>query len=367
MQFGDVTKISPYRHIIHAKQFNKAHLDELFEEADKYRLWDEERMKRSERKDFVLEDLAGWNVGVCFFEESTRTKMSFGFAAKNLGANASNVGTITFSSMAKGESLEHTVQTLSKYADILIMRFKNGGDAEKAVHAVESQPKPISIINAGDGKEQHPTQALLDLYTIRNHFPKPDKLSVAFVGDVENSRTVHSLVYVIPEYYPEAKLEYFFVSPETSKMPRGVLSDIKDHENLEYHETPNLTEVLPIVNVVYMIRTQTERFKKNGKSGLMRLIPRWFVDIFYKDKLQKILGAYRIDTGNINLMRKDAILLHPLPIDSWLGKEISPEVENDSRAIFMKEQVPNGLYIRMAALNLMKERYRGIWGDKIKS
>ncbi|HLD88912.1 MAG TPA: aspartate carbamoyltransferase [Candidatus Nanoarchaeia archaeon] len=340
----DVREVSPYRHIIASQQFSETYLRELFDQADSYRQWDEERLKRKDRTKFCLNDLRGWNVFVGLYESSTRTRTSFTFAAKNLSArveDSENLG--EFSSVSKGESLEHTVRALGCFCDILVERFKKEGDAEKAVRVAEQieeqTGKKISIINAGDGTGQHPTQALLDVYTIKDHFFKLDNLKIAMIGDLAKGRTVHSLTYLFSKYSGN---EFYFVSHENSQMPRNILVHL-DENGIKYNITPELNDVLRIVDVVYMTRTQKERFKLPDGS-------------FDEEGFKEACGKYRISNKNIALMPKQSILMHPLPIDSIEGKEILPEVDSNPRAFYFKE-MQNGLYVRMAILKLIRDHY----------
>ena len=223
-----------------------------------------------------------------------------------------------FSSAAKGETLEDTIRIVSGYADVIVLRHNEEGAARRAA-AVSSVP----VINAGDGPGQHPTQALLDLYTIRDELGHIDGIRIAMVGDLANGRTVRSLTYLLSKF---RDIRICFVAPPQVAMRQ----DIKDHLD-EHHvpwvETEDLDAVLPQVDVIYQTRIQKERFSDESSYLALK-------------------GVYRIDTSTLARMRKEAIVMHPLPrVD-----EIAPEVDADPRAAYFR-QARNGLYIRMALLD----------------
>jgi aspartate carbamoyltransferase catalytic subunit len=223
-----------------------------------------------------------------------------------------------FSSAAKGETLEDTMRIVSGYADVIVLRHNEEGAARRAA-AVSSVP----VINAGDGPGQHPTQALLDLYTIRTELGHVDGLRIALVGDLANGRTVRSLTYLLSKFRDVAVC---FVAPPQVAM-RQDLKDHLDEHHVPWAETRDLGSVLPKVDVVYQTRIQKERFTSEAAY-------------------LEVKGVYRIDAQTMSLLRKDAIVMHPLPrVD-----EIAPEVDADPRAAYFR-QARNGLFIRMALLD----------------
>lgn len=252
-----------------------------------------------------------------FYEPSTRTRVSFEMAMIKLGGQViSTENAKDFSSAIKGESIEDTIRVLQGYyADVIVIRHFEEGTAAKAA-ALDLVP----IINAGDGKGQHPTQALLDLYTIEKRLHRIDGISIAMVGDLENGRTVRSLSYLLGKF---KDVKIYFVSPPCAK----IKVDIKEYLNrhgVRFYEEANLKKVVPKVDVVYQTRIQTERGSNfDGKDFI-------------------------IDVRIMDLMQRNAVLMHPLP---RVG-EISLEVDQDSRAAYF-EQAENGLYIRMALLKMM--------------
>lgn len=297
------------RHVIESQQFSRPLLEELFARADEM---------KSQPHHFSGR-LNGQVMAALFYEPSTRTRLSFEAAMLRLGGRT--IGTDNareFSSAAKGETLEDTMRIVSGYADVIVLRHNEEGAARRAA-AVSSVP----VINAGDGKGQHPTQALLDLYTIRDELGHVDGIRIAMVGDLANGRTVRSLTYLLSKF---RDIRVTFVAPPQVAMRQ----DIKDHldeHHVPWAETPDLDAVLPQVDVVYQTRIQKERFEDDASY-------------------LEVKGVYRIDTETMSRLRKNAIVMHPLPrVD-----EIAPEVDADPRAAYFR-QARNGLYIRMALLD----------------
>ena len=223
-----------------------------------------------------------------------------------------------FSSAAKGETLEDSIRIVSGYADVIVLRHSEEGAARRAA-AVSSVP----IINAGDGPGQHPTQALLDLFTIRAELGRVDGVRVAMVGDLANGRTVRSLTYLLSKF---RDIKVWFVAPPQVRMRPDLKAHLDEH-HVPWTETEDLNSVLPDVDVVYMTRIQKERFAD-------------------PESYNAVKGIYRIDKEAMERMRKYAILMHPLPrVD-----EISPDVDEDPRSAYFR-QARNGLHIRMALLD----------------
>ena len=223
-----------------------------------------------------------------------------------------------FSSAAKGETLEDTIRIVSGYADVIVLRHYEEGAARRAAAS-----SSVPVINAGDGPGQHPTQALLDLYTIRDEIGHVDGIRIAMVGDLANGRTVRSLTYLLSKF---RDISVCFVAPAAVAM-RADLKAHLDQNHVPWIETQDLEAVLPQVDVVYQTRIQKERFTDDASY-------------------QAVKGVYRIDNRVLGLMRKEAIVMHPLPrVD-----EIAPEVDADPRAAYFR-QARNGLFIRMALLD----------------
>jgi len=257
-------------------------------------------------------------LGLLFFEPSTRTKMSFDAAMKRLGGSTVDMGTVESSSVKKGESLADTVRVVAGYADALVLRHPSEGAAKMASEFVD-----VPIINAGDGAGQHPTQTLLDLYTIRENAGLDD-LSIGIMGDLKYGRTVHSLAEALTNFDATQHL----VSPESLRLPRSVRYDL--HESgAEVREHTALDEVLPDLDVLYVTRIQRERFPD-------------------ENEYRQIAGEYRIDAGTLEAARDDLSVLHPLPrVD-----EIAADVDETAHATYF-EQAHNGVPVRMALLDLV--------------
>lgn len=262
--------------------------------------------------------LRGKILATLFFEPSTRTRLSFEAAMHKLGGSTIGFAESEIASVKKGENLADTVRTVENYADVIALRHPLEGAARLAAEFAR-----IPVINGGSGAEEHPTQALLDLYTIRKEKGKIDGLKIAFVGDLRYGRTVHSLAYALSLY----NIELFLISPDTLKMRKEVLQTIK--ERIPVTEKRNLEKIIPIVDVLYVTRIQKERFPEPAEYA-------------------KVKGFYKIDIKTLTAAKKDLIILHPLPrVD-----EIAAEVDNTPYARYF-QQVWNGIVVRMAILSLI--------------
>ena len=297
------------RHVVESQQFSRSLLEELFARS--------EEMKREPHR--FMGRLNGQVMAALFYEPSTRTRLSFEAAMLRLGGSAMGTDNAReFSSAAKGETLEDSIRVISGYADVIVMRHNEEGAARRAA-AVSSVP----VINAGDGPGQHPTQALLDLYTIKDELNRIDGIRIAMVGDLANGRTVRSLTYLLSKFHD---IKIWFVAPPAVAMRADLKAHLDEHR-VPWVETEDLDAVLPEVDVVYQTRIQKERFAD-------------------PEAYNAVKGVYRIDKRSLDLMRKYAIVMHPLPrVD-----EIDPEVDSDPRAAYFR-QARNGLQIRMALLD----------------
>lgn len=303
-------------HVVKAQQFDRQMLDAVLVEA---------KSMESIAAGGPCDLLRGKIMVTLFYEPSTRTRLSFESAMLRLGGQVlSSENARDFSSAAKGETLEDTIRVVEHYGHVIVMRHHENGAAARAAHISR-----VPIINAGDGPGQHPTQALLDLYTIRKELGRVDHLSVALVGDLANGRTVRSLAYLLAKY---KGTRLYFVAPEVVRMG----SDIKEY--LTRHETPfeevdDLDAVLRKSDVVYQTRIQKERFGDRLED------------------YEQARGKYVITGASMANMKTDAILMHPLPrVD-----EIAKEVDADPRAAYFR-QAQNGLFVRMALLKMVLSR-----------
>jgi aspartate carbamoyltransferase catalytic subunit len=262
--------------------------------------------------------LRGKILATLFFEASTRTRLSFESAMHKLGGSTIGFAEAEIASVRKGENLADTIRTVENYADVIALRHPLEGAARLA-----AEFSKVPILNGGSGAEEHPTQALLDLYTIMKEKGKIDGLKIAMAGDLRYGRTVHSLAYALSLY----NAELYLVSPETLKMRREVLQTIK--EKIPVIEKTSLEKIVPLVDVLYVTRIQKERFPDPAEYA-------------------KVKGFYRIDLQTLNDAKKDLVILHPLPrVD-----EIASEVDNTPYAHYF-QQVRNGIVVRMALLALV--------------
>jgi aspartate carbamoyltransferase catalytic subunit len=264
------------------------------------------------------EMLRGKILATLFFEASTRTRLSFEAAMQKLGGSTIGFAEAEMASVKKGENLADTIRTVENYADVIAMRHPLEGAARLAAEFAK-----IPIINAGSGAEEHPTQALLDMYTMKKEKGKIDGLKIALVGDLRYGRTVHSLAYALSLY----DIELYLISPETLKMRREVIQTIKG--KIPVIEKTSLEKIIPVIDVLYVTRIQKERFPDPAEYA-------------------KVKGSYRIDLETLKEAKKDLIILHPLPrVD-----EIAPEVDFTQYARYF-QQVWNGIVVRMALLALI--------------
>ncbi len=261
--------------------------------------------------------LKGKVVSALFFEPSTRTRLSFYSAAQRLGAQVLGFDSPDGTSLKKGESLSDTIRMAEAYSDVIVMRHPLDGSAKLAAEAAR-----VPVLNAGDGSNQHPSQTLLDLYTIKKERGNLEKLKIAFVGDLKYGRTVHSLSKALTHY----DAEMYFVAPESLQMPEYVLEDM-DRAGIKYHIVEDFRDILAEVDVFYMTRIQKERFPD-------------------EEEYNKVKGVYVINKDNIlDKCRDEMIIMHPLPrVD-----EISTDLDETKHAKYF-EQAANGVPTRQAML-----------------
>lgn len=263
-------------------------------------------------------------MATLFYEPSTRTRLSFEAAMYRLGGEVITTESAReFSSAAKGETLEDTIRIVEGYADVIVLRHYESGSAQRAADVAG-----IPIINAGDGPGQHPTQALLDVYTIQKEIGRLDGIRVALVGDLANGRTARSLAYLLTKY-EDVKL--YFVAPDMVRMKDDIKAYLAEH-GVAFVEEEDLMEVMADVDVVYQTRIQRERFGDRIAD------------------YEAVRGKYIIDPAAMAALSADAIVMHPLPrVD-----EIDSAVDKDPRAAYFR-QAHNGVYIRMALLQMVLE------------
>jgi aspartate carbamoyltransferase len=316
------------KHIISVEQFRHDDLVNVFDAAHQL------RQRIAERDPAVVRLCSGRVMASLFFEASTRTDMSFQAAMRRLGGSVVSASNgIRFSSVYKGENLADTVRAAGCYADVITVRHPQVGSSYEAAYYIdrlnEKIVTPTAIISGGDGAGEHPTQALLDLFTIRDLKDGPDNLTITLVGDLLYGRTVHSLAKLIALY--EAKdTKLCFVSPPSLRMPDTIIDFLTEH-NIAFYETDDLYEVLPETNVLYWTRIQQERFVRQADYDA-------------------VADNFVMTPGVLNQAPRDVILLHPLPRKHEMGSPNDHDIlDQNPRAVYF-QQMENGMFVRMALL-----------------
>ena len=313
LPFGENKQADWYgKDIISVKQFSRDDLEYIFGVAHE--------MRGMVERVGTFDLLKGKILANLFYEPSTRTSSSFTAAMERLGGSVIPINEVKYSSVTKGETLTDTVRTLECYADVIVLRHPETGSAAIAAKAAR---KPV--INAGDGIGEHPTQALLDTFTIREEIGRLDDLNVTMLGDLKYGRTVHSLARLLSAF-DGIKLNY--VSPENLRMPGEIMDEIAE-KNIPQAEYSSLEQVLPETDVLYVTRVQKERFEDAAEY-------------------EKVKGAYVIDPDVMKPAKRDMIVMHPLPRVT----EISMDFDDDPRAAYFR-QMEYGLYVRMALLAIV--------------
>jgi aspartate carbamoyltransferase len=312
LPFGDRREAPFYgKDILSVSQFSRDDLEYIFGVA--------KEMRAMVERVGTFDLLKGKILANLFYEPSTRTSSSFTSAMERLGGSVIPINEVRYSSVAKGESLPDTVRTLECYADVIVLRHPEQG---ASAQAAEYARKPI--INAGDGVGEHPTQALLDLFTVVEELGKVDGLVVTMLGDLKYGRTVHSLARLLSQFVVRVN----YVSPEILRMPPVIVEELKA-KGLPQAEHTTLDAVLPMTDVLYVTRVQKERFE----------------DL---EEYEKVKGAFVITPETLKMAKDQMIIMHPLP---RVG-EISMDVDSDPRAAYFR-QMEYGLYIRMALLAMV--------------
>ena len=257
-------------------------------------------------------------LGSLFYEPSTRTNLSFSTAMMRLGGSVVGFSDPGSSSTAKGETLKDTINMVSSYADLIVMRNPREGAAKAA-----SMYSSVPVINAGDGGHLHPTQTLTDLLTIRNLKGRLSNMTIGLCGDLKFGRTVHSLINALVRY---EGIRFILISPEELRLPEYIRHDVLDKKHIPYEEVVRLEDAMPNLDILYMTRVQKERF-------------------FNEDDYVRMKDFYILDKAKMKLAPEDMYVLHPLP----RVNEISVEVDDDPRAAYFR-QVQYGVYVRMALI-----------------
>ena len=300
------------RHLLNPLDFTTKELDKLFDLAND--------MENNPAK--YAEICKGKKLATCFYEPSTRTRLSFEAAMLNLGGSVLGFSDAGSSSASKGESVSDTIRVISGYADICAMRHPKEG-----APMVAASKSGIPVINAGDGGHQHPTQTLTDLLTIRSLKGRLGNFTIGLCGDLKFGRTVHSLIHALSRY---ENITFIFISPEELRVP-DYITEMLNEKHIPYSEVIRLDDVLPQLDLLYMTRVQRERF-------------------FNEEDYIRLKDFYILTKEKLELAPKDMLVLHPLP----RVNEISVEVDEDERAVYFK-QAKYGVYVRMALIATLLE------------
>lgn len=301
------------RHLMSPLDFSVDELDKLLDLANDIEKYPNKYAHACEGK----------KLATCFYEPSTRTRLSFEAAMLNLGGSVLGFASADSSSASKGESVSDTIRVISCYADICAMRHPKEGAA-----LVASQKSRIPVINAGDGGHQHPTQTLADLLTIRSLKGRLDNMTIGLCGDLKFGRTVHSLISALIRY---PGIKFVLISPEELRIPSYIREDVLRANNVPFTEVERLEDAIPQLDVLYMTRVQKERF-------------------FNEEDYVRLKDFYILTKAKMELAPEDMIVLHPLP----RVNEISVEVDDDPRAVYFK-QAQYAVYVRMALILTLLE------------
>lgn len=301
------------KHVLTTKQFlSRKVLENIFKIADE--------LEKKDKKGKIPQSLKGKILATLFYEPSTRTRFSFETAMLKLGGQIiTTENARDFSSAIKGETIEDTVRVVGNYVDAIVLRHPENGTAAKA-----AEVSSVSIINAGDGSREHPTQALLDLYTIKKELGRVDNLKIGLVGDLLYGRTIHSLISLLSIF---KNIDLYLISPRELKLPMEYKKILKN-KKIKFIEDDKVEKIIALADVLYMTRIQKERFKSLSLYN-------------------KVKDSFIINRDMLEKFPKKSIIMHPLP----RVKEISIDVDNDRRAAYFR-QAGNGLYIRMALLKI---------------
>lgn len=313
-------------HCLRIEQYDRKFLDEICELATAIRVIS----KTKKGADELACLLSHKRAMLYFVQPSTRTFLSFQSACQILGMKTADVRDTNTSSEVKGESEADTVRTFSSYYDVIIIRHHQADFAQLIAHVLDNSNRPVPVINGGSGKDQHPTQALLDVYTLMRSFKESggvDGKKVAFVGDLLRGRTVRSLACLLTKF---REVKQYFVAPKGLQIGDDILAYL-DKQGADYALTEDFSSILPDADAIYMTRLQDEWDDKDGG-----------------DKKNIDVRNYSLTKENMRFLQPHAIVMHPLP----RRQEISPEFDNDPRAMYWR-QVRNGMFTRAALLAMI--------------
>jgi len=318
------TEEEPF-HVLFAQQFQRSMLDELCELADAIR----KVHKTREGALFLASLLSDKHALNLFAQPSTRTFMSFEVAEHNLGMRTTDIRDVSTSSQAKGESLQNTIRTFSSYVDLIVMRHPDKGAAELAAWEMNMAERRIPVINGGSGQDQHPTQAVLDIYTLQKSLGSIDGKKIAMVGDLARGRTVRSLSYLLHNY---EGVEILYVAPERLRIGEDIKAFLA-RNRMSFRETESLEEIVPVADAIYMTRVQGEWDKAEDGSTAQKSEQSDTRFVFKKEYL--------------DAMKKTACLMHPLPKINEIDSEL--DYLDDARVVYWRQE-RNGMWMRSALI-----------------
>ena len=296
------------KHVLTGEQFaDREILSKLFKKA--------KELEEADERGEVPKLLSGKVIATVFYETSTRTRLSFEAGALKLGAGV--ISMADPSSAVKGESLEDSIKVISSYSDVVVLRHPENDAANRA-----SMVSNVPVINAGDGSNEHPTQALYDLYSMEKELGKIDGLKIAFLADLRYQRNVHSLIPIFCQF---PSIELFFIGPKELALPEVYKEKLRQ-AGIKFHELEQIDEVLPKIDVLYVARVFKERFKD-------------------ETEYERLKKSFFVDQNTLAKMKQKSVVLHVMP----RVYEIDPKVDSDPRAAYFR-QAKNGLYVRMALL-----------------
>lgn len=308
-------------HVTDPREFSRELLDELCELTDTART-----LAKTREGALALRGLLADKRAMLYFTQaSTRTFLSFNNACQILGMGTSEIRDPAISSEVKGETFDDSIRTFSSYVDVIVMRTPERGYAARAAALMDKIPRPVPIINAGSGPDQHPTQALLDIYTLERSFAGRggiDGKTIGMMGDLRRGRTARSLCYLMKNYYD---MRLVFIAPPKLEMRNDIKKHLAQH-SIKFSETGTLDDVLGTLDALYVTRMQSE----------------WDVE---GESLQVNLGDFSIGPNEMQMLAPEAIVMHPLP----RGPEIDPVVDTDPRAMYWRQE-RNGMWMRLALL-----------------
>lgn len=315
-----LTPVSPpLFHVIDPRVFDRAQLDDLCDLTTRVRML----AKHPDGARFLLGLLPDRRAMLYFVQPSTRTFLSFSNACHVLGIRTSEIRDPSTSSEVKGENFEDSIRTFSSYVDVIVMRTPDAGKAARAAAMMNRIPRPVPIINAGSGQDQHPTQALLDIYTLERSFTDNggiDGKVIGLMGDLKRGRTVRSLCYLMKNY---RDVRLVMIAPQQFALEPDIRAHLDGH-GIAFVENAQLAKALPELDAIYVTRMQSE-WDTAGETG----------QVDYRD--------YSITPENVGAMKPDAVIMHPLP----RGPEIHPAVDDDPRAVYWRQE-RNGMWMRVA-------------------